>query len=131
MSKRFVYITVLSLSIYTLLCTACQPKSGGNKQSEILRQQYDSLILGRWQAQEINSGVVCSVFFMPRGRLSLYFHRPDGYNRQRPGEWNIQGDSLYLQEQTGPSTLFIEHLDDTLMVLRTIDSVPVFFERHK
>lgn len=123
-------LLLLGIAGYTLLSVACQPKGQSSKQDAVdTAKLYEQMITGRWQQQEINGGVICSVFFMPKGRLTVFFQTAEGYTRIRPGEWHIEGDTLHIMEQTGPTAMFIERVNDSLMILRSQDSVPVAFER--
>lgn len=118
-----------STALYLGFSFACQPSTQVKTSAGDSINPYEQQIIGRWQQQEINEGVLCSVFFMPQGRLSLFFLAPDGRSKLRPSEWSINGDSLHILEQTGLSSLFIEQMNDSLMILRSADSMPIIFER--
>lgn len=115
----------LGAILYVLCSNSCQSSHREQGKS----YTYDSLILGRWQQQDVNRGVICSVFFLPQGKLSLFFINSEGYSRLRPAAWRLDRDSLYITEQTRPSAWFIERLNDSSMVLSSGNALPLVFER--
>lgn len=100
----------------------CQNKKQHSK-------DYEELLIGSWKYSEINNGVTCTVTFHPDHRLTQYFEFQHGGGKARPGEWNVNGDTLFINEKTGESSLLFEVLNDSVMMLLTHDSIPVVFER--
>ncbi|MBR8707544.1 hypothetical protein [Bacteroides pyogenes] len=117
--KTIIAACCLSLLIGWM---GCQNKKQHSK-------NYEELLIGKWKFSEINNGVSCTVTFHPDHRLTQYFEFQHGGGKARPGEWHVNGDTLFINEKTGESSLLFEALNDSVMMLLTHDSIPVFFER--
>ncbi|MCE9107340.1 hypothetical protein [Bacteroides pyogenes] len=92
-------------------------------------ENYEKLLIGKWKFSEISNGVTCTVTFHPDHRLTQYFEFQHGGGKARPGEWYVNGDTLFINEKMGESALLFEVLNDSIMMLLTHDSIPVVFER--
>ncbi len=114
------------VSVFILMAgiSACQH----NKEYKPDKEQ---MIAGRWDFTEIDNGVAYSVTFHPNHRLTQHYKFIEGGERIRPGEWRICNDTLIIDEKTGRSSLVFETLNDSVMLLWTHDSIPVFFEKAK
>ncbi len=119
-------LAVLSVCLGGSILIGCKgQKSGTQTEAEIHAQE----IVGKWQADEINNGVICVVTFHADKRLSQYFRAPEGRDKVRPGSWEIKEDTLFVTDQTGTTALIIEEIQDSTLALRSLDSFAVRFHR--
>ncbi len=112
------------LSLAMISCT-----NSDKTEIESKKTFSENSFLGSWLAQEMENGVKCIVTFSTKNRMSQYYESSTGANKTRPCTWHISQDTLYVQEQTGESKLFIEEVTDSLIKLRTIDSILVSFAK--
>lgn len=124
----------LSQYIYVLGMLLLLGSCSGNTESETKKESKPfsvERLLGKWRAVEMENGVTCIVTFSEGGRMSEYFESPDGHYKERPCEYAISGDTLHVHQRTGTSSLVFEVLNDSLLQLRTLDSLTVSFSRLK
>src|SRR3712207_5829595 len=88
--KTIIAACCLSLLIGWM---GCQNKKQHSK-------NYEELLIGKWKFSEINNGVSCTVTFHPDHRLTQYFEFQHGGGKARPGEWHVNGDTLFINEKT-------------------------------
>ena len=69
--------------------------------------------------------------FKENNGLDQYFRDGKGHDKLRSGSWKIKGDTIWVTDQTGPTTLTIETLNDSVLTLQSLDSFPIFFYRIK
>lgn len=106
--------------------------NGHKSNTQTATEMYSQQIVGKWQADEINQGVTCVVTFHEDKRMDQYFRHENGHDKLRPGRWEfLGGDTILVEDQTGPTKLTIETLNDSVMILHTLDSFPVFFHKVK
>ncbi|WP_167657167.1 hypothetical protein, partial [Porphyromonas levii] len=86
-------------------------------------------VIGQWQLREVNNGVIYRAEFIEDGRLSQYFEDHTGYIKKRFGNWEVQGDTLFIEERQGAYSFFIAELSDSLMLLVRTDSTTMLFDR--
>lgn len=117
---------VLSLGLSCAALGSCT--HGGQTSNKT--DDYAKQLVGKWQYSEINSGTTCVVTFHADKRLDQYFRNAEGRDKLRPGSWELLGgDTICLSDQTGPTKLTIETLNDSVLTLHTLDSFPVIFYR--
>lgn len=125
--KRGFIALSLSLLVTSFCCCTSKPK----KEADTKTNDYASKIIGKWRYSEVNGGVTCEVTFKENNGLDQYFRDGKGHDKLRPGSWKIKGDTIWVTDQTGPTTLTIETLNDSVLTLQSLDSFPIFFYRIK
>ncbi len=117
--KLMMSVTVGGL----LLAAACtsRPKED--------TRPFSERILGTWQMREVNNGVVYRSIFHEDGLLTQQFRDHFGGGKDRPGEWEVRGDTLTIYERIGISELFIHEINDSVMLLLRGDSSALVFDR--
>ena len=103
--------------------------NGHKSNTQTATEMYSQQIVGKWQADEMDNGVICVVTFHADKRLSQYFRAPEGRDKVRPGSWEIKDDTLFVTDQTGTTPLIIEGIQDSTLALRSLDSFAVRFHR--
>lgn len=125
--RQFPLLVALTLGSSPLIVSSCS-----NSKDTREAPNHATRILGKWQYDEINQGVTCIVTFHEDKRMDQYFRHENGHDKLRPGRWELLGgDTIVVEDQTGPTKLTIETLNDSVMVLHTLDSFPVFFHKVK
>lgn len=125
MTKRYV-LTLLALFLsYSLV--ACNGHDGQKTQRTEAETRAE--ITGLWRLREVDNGVIYRADFKSDKRLTQIFEDHSGYVKERYGQWDLEGDSLYISERQGEYWLKIVELSDTMMLLLRSDSSAMVFDR--
>ncbi|MBR8729782.1 hypothetical protein [Porphyromonas levii] len=120
-----INLMFLGSLVFLIFFASCQRSDNYNREAE----EECLGVIGQWQLREVNNGVIYRAEFIEDGRLSQYFEDHTGYIKKRFGNWEVQGDTLFIEERQGAYSFFIAELSDSLMLLVRTDSTTMLFDR--
>lgn len=118
---------LLLVALLPLLIMSCSDKGSQEDANPSNRE----MVIGDWKLREINNGVEYFVTFLEDGRMIQQFKDFNGGQRQYPGEWKVDGDTLFISERQGAYPLTFTEINDSTMIVMRTDSVDVIFDRMK
>lgn len=123
--QHFNLIAIIFL-LFPILFYGCR---NIHHQDDFRKSYKESLISSKWKLQEVDGGIEYFIEFRDSLYIAQYYWEQDRFPKMYPGEWRVNGDTLFISDKRGNFSLFFYTLNDSLMILQRTDSVMLLFDR--
>ncbi len=115
--------------LFLLLLIVFDGCRNAHNQNDLKKTYKESLISSKWKLREVDSGIEYFIEFRDSLYIAQYYREQEKFPKMYPGEWSINGDTLFINDKRGNfSSLFLT-LNDSVMILQRTDSVVIIFDR--